>query len=662
MRLLSIFSLLLLGIQHVHSQPNEPGLYARSEALNRTLQATPPATTKAIALQRDSFTRALDELLHFAAQKPSDKYMGLLFDNVLLFRNASMDRDVLLRQKLRYTDERTRALFAQRDSLLRLIGRQYEQPLAQRRPVQAWEQQANVLEDQVLTRFKKSKAHFNALSLVLADALYQKYPTAGHLLCSKKIKNDGGSTELADQIYKYAQKQDVRVWDYKDIGRSLEREEALVEFVTYRTPETPDARAATRYGALVLRRSFPAPRWVELCTQRQLDDLLANSSAEAFYLQYLYAPPAEGTDQATLHQLLWQRLEPLLQGIERIYYAPAGDIHRINLGALAPNDRSPTLQRNRTFVCINSARSLVNPGDQSVRGNTFSFPCLGSPTLRADEVDDILGNTAYNYYGDIVTREAVLWGNVYYDMDSAAIRRGLLLNATDGRDSLHPEFKKKRALPYPNNEAWELLFGTRPEIESVGRFLTNSEYIVSYKQGYSASEEAFKMMGNQAVSPRIIHIATHGYFLADDTVATNDHPLNHCGLILAGANHAWKKGVPLPNMEDGILTAFEIGSLRLENTELVVLSACETGLGFIENNEGVWGLQRAFKRAGVRNVLVSLWSVPDTATKELMEEFYRNCLVRNLPLRDALRAAQETLRTKPGYENPFYWAGFLLLE
>lgn len=100
--------------------------------------------------------------------------------------------------------------------------------------------------------------------------------------------------------------------------------------------------------------------------------------------------------------------------------------------------------------------------------------------------------------------------------------------------------------------------------------------------------------------------------------------------------------------------------MDLSNTELVVLSACETGLGDIAGNEGVYGLQRAFKIAGVKNIMMSLWQVPDKQTSELMQLFYRNWIKEKLPIRDALLEAQNTLRKK-GLE-PYYWAGFVLVN
>ena len=133
------------------------------------------------------------------------------------------------------------------------------------------------------------------------------------------------------------------------------------------------------------------------------------------------------------------------------------------------------------------------------------------------------------------------------------------------------------------------------------------------------------------------------------------------GLILSGGNHAWQTGKPFrPGFEDGILTAYEISQMNLSNTELVVLSACETGLGDIQGNEGVYGLQRAFKIAGVKYLIMSLWQVPDFHTQELMTTFYSKWLEDKMNIPDAFRAAQKVMKDK--FKEPFYWAGFVLVE
>ncbi len=125
------------------------------------------------------------------------------------------------------------------------------------------------------------------------------------------------------------------------------------------------------------------------------------------------------------------------------------------------------------------------------------------------------------------------------------------------------------------------------------------------------------------------------------------------GLILTGVDN--------PNTgpeDDGILTAYEATNLKLDSTYLVVLSACETGLGEVKNGEGVYGLQRGFKVAGARFLLMSLWKVDDFATQQLMQDFYNNWL-SGMAIHEAFEGAQMALRSK--YPEPFYWGGFILL-
>ena len=140
------------------------------------------------------------------------------------------------------------------------------------------------------------------------------------------------------------------------------------------------------------------------------------------------------------------------------------------------------------------------------------------------------------------------------------------------------------------------------------------------------------------------------------------------GLIMAGGNVAWQGKQTFEGREDGILTAYEISQMNLSNTELVVLSACETGLGDIQGNEGVYGLQRAFKIAGAKYLIMSLWQVPDKQTSLLMTTFYKKWLETEGPdkggnkmtIPDAFHAAQKELRDIG--LDPYQWAGFVLVE
>ncbi len=214
--------------------------------------------------------------------------------------------------------------------------------------------------------------------------------------------------------------------------------------------------------------------------------------------------------------------------------------------------------------------------------------------------------------------------------------------------------------------SWRYLPGTLSEVEFIKPLFKQSTLFT----GAKATEEAFKsLQGKQA--PDILHMATHGFFFKGGEIKkdqigkirefeySND-PMIRSGLMLAGSNLKWK-GEDIPSkLEDGILTAKEVAALNLYNTKLVVLSACETGLGDIKGSEGVYGLQRAFKAAGVNYLLMSLWTVPDEATAEFMKVFYTK-LKQGFDIQTSFEQTQATMKLQ--YRNePYKWAGFVLVR
>lgn len=204
------------------------------------------------------------------------------------------------------------------------------------------------------------------------------------------------------------------------------------------------------------------------------------------------------------------------------------------------------------------------------------------------------------------------------------------------------------------------LAGTHQEGETVGRLLGVEPLL---------AEAALKRRVKEQPSPRVLHIATHGFFLTPQPGSSPaerdrlsrladqvENPLLRSGLALAGIN-SWNKGLPLPEAaENGLLTGEDVSGLDLTATELVVLSACETGLGAVEVGEGVFGLRRAFMLAGAKNLVMSLWEVPDKQTQQLMEDFYANLAQGQVPA-TALRQAQ--LKLAEAQPNPFYWGAFI---
>ena len=171
-----------------------------------------------------------------------------------------------------------------------------------------------------------------------------------------------------------------------------------------------------------------------------------------------------------------------------------------------------------------------------------------------------------------------------------------------------------------------------------------------------ATESNFKKRAGK--KDYIIHVSTHGFFNEN---ANLNNSMYESGLFFAGANKYWSNdSLQLElGQEDGILRAAEIATLDLTGCELVVLSACETGLGYSNSSEGVYGLQRSFKLAGAKYVLMSLWDVDDRATTLLMTEFYKN-LTEGKNLEESLEESKKTVKRQ--YPSPEDWGAFVLLH
>lgn len=609
--------------------------------------------------EKQQFQTAYNPMLTSIQNGSGDSLLGKLYDQILRFQNNAIDKEIMLRQKLRHADAETLQLFKTKDSLLTCIGREYERPMALRKDVSELEKRAVEMENTIQNRVNSGFNYFLALSVPFARQVYENDPSLRCLTCYLKIRLQKGNSKLAGQLYRYARKKEQSPLQWQQVRAGLSDNEVAIEFVSF----LDQATNTKRYGALVLKKDYKIPRYVALCTQNDLSELLQkNGLDEEFYQQNLYYPTADN-DTPTLFDLVWKPLEPLLKNTKKIYYAPSGDLHRLNIAAISKSAQTTPLHNQYEFIRINSTRSLINT--YSLEGKAalpeIKLPCFfNKAPVSKDLTARFFGNIEVDYYDPSnVTqgKRAVLFGNIDYDMDSVDIRNS---NTKKPLPIISTKQPKQRQIGKTSN--WDVLYGTKTEIDVIHDKLTKSSYKVNMYEGVAASEKAFKLLGQQEESPRIIHIATHGFFLADTTLQDADNQMNRSGLILAGANYAWKNGMPRKGKEDGILSAFEISIMNLQNTELVVLSACETGLGYIENNEGVFGLQRAFKRAGVKNLLVSLWSIPDNATQELMTRFYQNCLEKDMSMRDALKAAQQWMSTQENYNNPYYWAGFVLLE
>ncbi|GAB3515501.1 CHAT domain-containing protein [Emticicia fontis] len=458
--------------------------------------------------------------------------------------------------------------------------------------------------------------------------------------------------EKADSLYKIMARRSVAFRNFKAafqitpqaVQQQLKTQEAAIEFVHFRYYNGKRWTDSISYAALVLRKGWTAPRLVYLCEQKALDSLISLKSQEkrnSQYVERIYGYSNRGINLEkerplrSLYTLLWQPLDSLLSGVSTIYYSPSGLLHRLNMAAIAtPIPRQRLLDKYTQLIQLRSTREMVMPR---------------KPV--------------------IYTQRALLMGGIEYNLDSLAYKRA---------NVSYKQTRVANTLTLVNNfsrgESYNPLYATDEEISNTQIIMRNQKWKADTLKGLRASEEAFQYYAAQ--KPRVIHLATHGFFLEDTltrrkrdkelrfdkepTLLTSGDPMQRSGLVLAGGNHAWQGKIPIANQADGLLTASEIGAMVLNNTELAVLSACETGLGDVKGAEGVFGLQRAFKMAGVKYLLMSLWKVNDEITSRFMQKFYENWLTKKMSVRSAY---QHTLKQfRQDHPNPYDWAAFVLLE
>ncbi|MCE7925701.1 MAG: CHAT domain-containing protein [Haliscomenobacteraceae bacterium CHB4] len=429
----------------------------------------------------------------------------------------------------------------------------------------------------------------------------------------------------------------LRQVTWQEVQQQLRPGEAAIEFVHYHF-YTPHVTDSVMYAALVLRHGDTTPHFIPLFEERQIAALLKGASGgNDRRINECY-----GSRGHELFALIWKPLEGLLNNTHTVYCSPSGLLHRLNLGAI-PAPGQQTFGERRRVITLGSTRQLV---------------------------------PAANYQAPVnAALSAAVFGGIRYEMDTTAmpVPQKTDIAGTRGLTEMRSFYADSTS----RGGNWKYLPGTRAEALDISKLLQNAQYAVQLDTGYRATEETFRHLGKGQNAPRILHIATHGYFYPDPKEPANsrpslfdgenmvfkksDNPMMRSGLILAGANQAWMTGKGPENREDGILTAYEISHLDLSGTELVVLSACETGLGDIEGNEGVYGLQRAFRIAGAKYLLMSLWRVDDNSTREFMTKFYRLWLENKKSIPDAFRAAQAYMKKKYP-DEPYHWAGFVLLE
>lgn len=396
-----------------------------------------------------------------------------------------------------------------------------------------------------------------------------------------------------------------------DVRNALKDREYAVEIITTSGFPSRIEEPELKIGALIIGHNSSAPKYVELCSNEQsYKTILISLKDQALGSNMLYS----NNQEYTLYNLYWKNIEPLIEPHATVYIAPVLGTKDINWNWIyAP--QGYYLNEKYNIHIVSSTASII----EQRSSNTFT--------------------------------SAVLFGGFDYGkqlaQETKGLQRSIITNEID-------------------RGSFSQLNNTQYEIDSIRNILSLKGINTSAIQGDSAIEQKFWILDGD--SPSILHVATHAYYLVGfpqfsnyfdnhTTYLTNDETLLRSGLLFNYANIALNNDIPEDSYDDGVITAEEISMMDFSNTEIVVLSACETTAG--HTYEGYGGLIHAFKLAGAKSIIGCLWKVDDYVTSILMTEFYKN-LMNGMDINQSLLKAQECIRQS--YPDPYYWAGFTLIE
>lgn len=397
--------------------------------------------------------------------------------------------------------------------------------------------------------------------------------------------------------------------DYAAVKQAMKPNDVLLDFTDY-VSETK----GRKYAAYIINKEDEYPLLKYLFAERQIDSL--GITRPDMYYDNDYAPD--------VLKLLWEPLKEHIAEGATVYYVPSQLLFQVSLESLPLADGT-LLGSHYKFVRLSSARELVK---------------AQSSTLSANP------------------RSAVLYGGLQYDLQPTAM-------IEEAKKYELPDLLVMRGDMLRGDSVFRELPGSKQEILQIESLLKANKWEVTPRIGMEGTEESFLSMHRKA--PQVLQIATHGFYYTPERAETVDYLKGYSdammlsGIVLSGGNAAWR-GKKLPNgVLGGILTANNIARLDLSGTEMVVLSACQSGQGKV-TSEGLYGLQRAFKKAGVDTIIMALWNVSDKVATEFMITFYEQLTSQKCQWnkRKAFEQAKSIIRDQ--YPEPFLWAAFVMLD
>ncbi|GAB3953650.1 hypothetical protein GCM10028805_37790 [Spirosoma harenae] len=493
---------------------------------------------------------------------------------------------------------------------------------------------------QVFEQFQQARTALNA----------QRIPPADKLTSTTTLEARADSLEqvLIRQSQAFRDFRQNALIKWSQVQQKLRPNEAAIEFVAFQYQNGKKWTDSTLYAAFVLRPGYSQPKLVSLFDERQLAKLLdastkkdidqkvneiyrANRSAKGPIGVSTHSGSTQLTNGQQLTQLIWQPLDSLLKGVDTVYFAPAGRLHEVAFAALPHLRASANLSDSLCLRQVLSTRLIAQVGN-----NYTPLPSQFS---------------------------AHIFGDIDYGNNPDRLVTPTMLPIRPARKPTHRNPKMRSE----EEEFSDLEYSTK-ELNQLQKQLAWPKVQLYRRQ--AASKDQFIALSGQNFG--VLHVSSHAFFLADpqpqvlaqagslDENQRKDRPLLRSGLALACANYFTRSGQRLLGEHEGIVNGEEVADMDLSHTSLVCLAACKTGRGVIHDSEGVFGLQRSFKLAGARYLLMSLWDVADEATSEFMITFYEQ-LSKQKDVRKAFESTQATYRVK--YRNePFKWAAFVLVE
>lgn len=408
---------------------------------------------------------------------------------------------------------------------------------------------------------------------------------------------------------------------WKDVQNVLKPDEAAVEIIRVYSPFADEIDKVFYIALIIDKNEKDFPRIAVMDDGYEMETKYTREYRDAIF---------DTTKKENTYVHFWQQIDHELNGIKKIYFSSDGVYSKININSIKNPSTNSFLIDHYDFHFVSTLRDLSEK--------------KGEP------------NTS---------KTAVLFGYPDYTFNLTQTK-----NQTSGSDQITADYLLERNKTNTRSFYLDPLPGTKKEVEGIEKVMKEKGWQIKTFLGGTAQEQTLKAVS----SPVILHIATHGYFQNDVdasfspatsllTDKMSKNPLLRSGLMMAGASNVYSRNYAnisnFAEQEDGILTAYEAMNLNLEKTELVVLSACETGLGEIRNGEGVYGLQRAFMIAGAKTVIMSLWTVSDEATQKLMNLFYSKWLETGDKY-NAFRYAQ--LELKKSFPDPYFWSAFVMID